>query len=118
MKPYFTRLRPSHEPSLEGLVHLVEGYKGGTYGFASSHAANTFGTAMFLYLLFRIKKSWIVWLFPWAAFVSYTRIYLGVHYPGDIVGGAGVGLLCAWFSFKLCMLLYKWIEKRKTPTQP
>lgn len=53
MKPYFARLRPSREPDLEGLIHLVNGYTGGTFGFASSHAANTFGTALFFWLLFR-----------------------------------------------------------------
>ena len=116
MKPYFTRLRPSHEPSLEGLVHLVNGYKGAVYGFASSHAANTFGTAMFLYLLFRTTKPWIVWLFPWAALVSYTRIYLGVHYPADIVAGAAVGILCGWISFILYKMLRERIEKKKTPS--
>src|SRR6186713_3338673 len=52
MKPYFARFRPSHEPTLEGLLHLVDGYTGGLYGFASSHAANTFGTATFFWLLF------------------------------------------------------------------
>src|SRR6478609_4118423 len=51
MKPFFARLRPSQEPSLLGLVHLVNGYKGGLYGFASSHAANTFGTALFVWLV-------------------------------------------------------------------
>src|SRR6186713_981481 len=59
MKPYFERLRPSREPSLVGLVHLVDGYKGGVFGFASSHAANTFGTATFFFLLFRKTKKWI-----------------------------------------------------------
>ncbi|HOX82550.1 MAG TPA: phosphatase PAP2 family protein, partial [Chryseolinea sp.] len=76
MKPYFERLRPSNEPSLQGLVHLVEGYKGGKYGFASSHAANTFGLSTFFFLLFRSTKKWISWLFLWAALMTYTRIYL------------------------------------------
>lgn len=118
MKPYFARLRPSHEPSLEGLVHLVKGYKGAVYGFASSHAANTFGTATFLYLLFRSNKSWILWLFPWAVLVSYTRIYLGVHYPADIIVGAAVGVLSGWISYRLYVWVNSRIEKRKTPTLP
>jgi undecaprenyl-diphosphatase len=118
MKPYFARLRPSHEPSLEGMVHLVNNYKGAMYGFASSHAANTFGTAAFLYLLFRKSKPWMGWLFLWATLVSYTRIYLGVHYPADIVGGGLVGILCGWIAFKLFGLLRERIEKRKTPSIP
>ena len=116
MKPYFMRFRPSHEPSLEGLVHLVNGYKGAVYGFASSHAANTFGTAAFLYLLFRSTKPWMIWLFLWAAAVSYTRIYLGVHYPADIIAGGMVGIACGWISFRLYKILRERIEKRKTPS--
>src|SRR5688572_13477021 len=92
MKPYFERLRPSREPSLEGLIHLVldhngKVYKGGMYGFASSHAANTFGTATFFFLLLRQTRKWVWILFVWAILMTYTRIYLGVHYPGDILVG-------------------------------
>jgi len=99
MKPFFARLRPSHEPSLEGLVHIVNNYRGGLYGFASGHAANTFGVAMLVYLLFRKHYAWMGLIFIWAALMSYTRIYLGVHYPGDILTGTLVGLLCGWIGF-------------------
>ena len=116
MKPFFARLRPSWEPTLQGLVHLVNGYKGGMFGFASSHAANTFGTAAFLSLLFKNKKPWMLWLFLWAAVVSYTRIYLGVHYPGDILAGGAIGILCGWLSFKFYSRLKALVEKRKTPS--
>lgn len=116
MKPFFERLRPSREPDLEGFIHFVNGYKGGRFGFASSHAANTFGTAALLCLLFRNTKPWMGWLFLWATVVSYSRIYLGVHYPGDILAGGVIGILCGWLSFRL----YKWVtlfvEKRKTPS--
>lgn len=100
MKPYFQRLRPSHEPELEGKVHLVREsngnlYKGGQYGFASSHAANTFAVAMFFFLVFRRKFKYISLIFVWSFLVSYTRIYLGVHYPLDITVGALVGILFA-----------------------
>ena len=114
MKPYFARLRPSQEPALEGLIHLVKGYKGGQYGFASSHAANTFGVATFFFLLFRNTKPLVIWLFVWAAFMTYTRIYLGVHYPGDVLVGALVGVLCGWASFKLAAWLRSWDEKRRS----
>src|SRR5882672_10379022 len=85
MKPFFARFRPSQDPGLLGLVHLVNGYKGGLYGFASSHAANTFGTAIFIWLVLKRFYKSVVWIFVWAAFMTYTRIYLGVHYPGDIL---------------------------------
>src|ERR1041385_3466513 len=98
MKPFFARLRPSHEPSLAGMVHLVKDYfgeglyHGGLYGFASSHAANTFGTALFVWLVLKPFYKRIGWIFVWATLMTYTRIYLGVHYPGDILVGAIVGL--------------------------
>lgn len=115
MKPYFQRLRPSREPSLDGIVQLVvdfsgEIYTGGMYGFASSHSANTFGTAFFFWLLFRKTKSWVVWLFPWAVVMTYTRIYLGVHYPGDILVGGLVGLMSGWIGYQSYRLITKWTE--------
>jgi undecaprenyl-diphosphatase len=117
MKPFFERPRPSHEPTLQGLVHLVNGYSGGKYGFASSHAANTFGLAMFLSCLLKREKPWISWLFLWAAFVSYTRIYLGVHYPGDIIVGALIGILFGWLVFKLYIHTRTLVEKRRASSQ-
>lgn len=110
MKPYFQRLRPSHESNLKDDIHLVQDengnlYKGGQYGFASSHAANTFGLAMFLWLLFHKQWKYVRLLFFWAFLVSYTRIYLGVHYPLDILAGALVGVLCAFFMAKLYFFL-------------
>lgn len=113
MKPFFARLRPSREPTLDGLIHLVDGYKGGQFGFASSHAANTFGAATFYFLLFRAIKPWVGWLFLWAALMSYTRIYLGVHYPGDIIVGGLVGGLCGWAGFKFTTWIRLWDEKRR-----
>lgn len=115
MKPYFARLRPSREPTLEGLIHLVEGYTGGQFGFASSHAANTFGTATFYFLLFGKTKRWVGWLFLWAAFMTYTRIYLGVHYPGDIIVGGTIGVICGWAGFQLSEWLRQRYETKKTP---
>jgi undecaprenyl-diphosphatase len=94
------RLRPSHNPELAGLVHIVRNYKGELYGFVSSHAANTFAVAVFIALLFRNKiYSWCI--FIWPISVSYSRIYLGVHYPGDILGGALVGIGCGFLIYYL-----------------
>lgn len=89
------RFRPCHEPSLQGLVHIVNGACGGRYSFVSSHAANCFNVALFSLLL--IKKKWYsVFIIIWASAVSYSRIYLGVHYPGDVICGAAMGLLIGW----------------------
>ena len=113
MKPFFSRLRPSQEPALIGILHTVNNYKGGLYGFASSHAANTFGVAMFLWLLFKSRYRYFSVIFVWAAFMSYTRIYLGVHYPADILVGAIIGLVCGWIGYRFANWLLSRFSNRK-----
>ncbi len=98
MKPFFARLRPSHDPAIADQVHTINGYLGGLYSFASSHASNTFGVASILWLSLKSRFPFFVWMFAWAALVSYTRIYLGVHYPADVVVGAMVGVMAGGLS--------------------
>ena len=99
-KDIFMRLRPCHEPSLAGMVHLVKGECGGLYGFVSSHASNSFNVAL-LSLMF-IKKRWYtICIVLWASVIGYSRIYLGVHYPGDVICGAMVGAFIGWGLYKL-----------------
>lgn len=94
------RLRPSRTEELMSIVHTVNGYIGGKYGFVSSHAANSFGVAMLLSLL--IKDKVFTWLmFAWALILSYSRIYLGVHFPGDILGGFVVGFVVVAVLYKI-----------------
>lgn len=100
-KPFFERLRPSHNPALAGQIHILHNYLGGKYGFISSHATNTFALAAFLYPLFSAKMRYGGWIFLWAACVSYSRIYLGVHYPGDILAGAFAGFCIGHLSLFL-----------------
>jgi len=99
-KVYFERLRPSREPFLRDIVHIVSNKRGGMYGFVSSHAANSFGLAMFLSLVFR-NRWFNATIFSWAAIFSYSRIYLGLHYPGDILGGAVLGISIAGIVYTL-----------------
>ena len=90
LRPVFERPRPSHNPEIADIVHLVNGKRGGQFGFPSCHAANTFALACFVMLLFRNKTlSWFFML--WALVTCYTRAYIGVHYPGDLLFGTVVG---------------------------
>lgn len=91
-KPSIARLRPSHNPDLMGLVHLSKAGPGGMFGFVSGHATNCFALFIFLSMILAPNFKWGRYiLFAWAILVSYSRIYVGVHYPGDVVCGALLG---------------------------
>lgn len=107
MKPYFGRLRPCHDPEIISQVHIVEKC-GGRYGFASGHSSNSFAIATFLWLFLRFMLPYSKWLFAWAFLIAYSRIYLGVHYPLDIIVGALVGTTFALIFFGI----YRFLEKR------
>lgn len=100
MKPYFHRFRPCHEPDLAGMVHEITGC-GGQFGFASSHASTSFAVAGVWFALLKDKVNYMWLLLVWAALYSYSRVYAGVHYPGDILVGALIGILVAWVCIRL-----------------
>ncbi len=103
LKPLVERLRPSNEDNpISGMVHIVNGYRGGRYSFPSSHSANTWGVT-FLAMFLAKRKLLTIFLACWAFLVSYSRIYLGVHYPGDLLVGFAIAYLCAGVVY----LLYK-----------
>jgi len=99
-KEGFERFRPSRDPQLKYLVHLINGKRGGMYGFVSSHATNSFGLAMFTALLFR-NRTFTIGIFVWAMVNSYSRIYMGLHYPGDILGGLLLGILLGKIVYEI-----------------
>ena len=103
------RLRPGHDPNLEGLLHLPDG-KGGLYGFVSSHAANTFALALLTSLIFR-RYIYSIFMFLWAAAVSFSRIYLARHFLTDIICGALIGLIIALAIYFLWSYILKSINK-------
>ena len=110
-KDFFERLRPCHDSSINSIIRTVKESCGGLYSFFSSHASNSFALASFFYFLMAKKNKYIKLLFVWALIVSYSRIYIGVHYPLDIVCGTFFGLSSGYLFY--CFLNKKYNVSKK-----
>ena len=105
-KPYFARFRPTHHPDFMNDVYTVFDYRGGSYGFVSSHAANGFGFALLTSLIFR-NRYYTMLLLLWATVSVYSRIYLGVHFISDIIPGILTGLFWGWLVYQLFVFIHQ-----------
>ncbi|MBR6118150.1 MAG: phosphatase PAP2 family protein [Paludibacteraceae bacterium] len=112
LKPIVCRLRPTHDPNMP-MLHLVHKYRGGLYGFCSSHAANSMAVAVLFSLLYR-KKTVTALLMVWVAAVCYSRMYLGVHYPTDILAGLAIGSLLAALTWLVLSIAYR-VDDEESP---
>ncbi len=102
IKENIIRLRPCNDPAIADWARVLVGYRPQSSSFTSSHAANHFALAMFIYITF--KKHFTKWpavFFLWAFSISFAQVYVGVHYPLDITGGALIGILIGYLTGKL-----------------
>lgn len=111
VKETVQRYRPTHTPEIQNDVHIVNDYRGGNYGFFSGHAANSFGLAL-ISLLFIRRKWYTITVLSWAIIVSYSRMYLGVHYLGDILVGFCFGISVAVAFYLTTKIIAKKSKKR------
>lgn len=110
LKPNVQRVRPNQTPDLE--VRMPDKNDGHSrYGFVSSHAANAFAVFVFSGLFLGLSRKHFAWLMLVPSLIAYSRVYLGVHYPADVAGGALVGILLAWLAYIVYGRCMVWLKK-------
>lgn len=114
LKPWLQRVRPCYDESLTGVVRSLVGC-GGRYSMPSSHAANHFGLAMFWFCcVFRVTGKRWHWVWVWAFMIGYAQVYVGKHFPADIIIGAVLGLLAGWLTFRIFDMVITGYNKRQS----
>lgn len=101
IKPYFGRLRPCRDPNMMHQIRFLAKYCGANASFTSSHATNHFAFATFSYFTLKHFSKYMGLLFVWASLISLSQVYVGVHYPLDIIGGALLGLILGWIMARV-----------------
>ncbi len=109
-KPYFMRFRPTRDGMLKYTIDVVGSYRGGKYGFFSAHAANTMSIAIFFSMLIK-NRLMTIGMISWSLLNCYTRIYLGVHYPSDVLVGIAWGCIVGFSVYSL----YAYVMKKLYP---
>lgn len=119
LRPLVGRLRPSNPDNpLSQFIHIVKGYRGGAHGFPSCHAANSFGLATILSFIIA-RKRFVIFIMSWATLNSYSRICLGVHYPGDILVGAAIGFIVGYLMYRVGRSVARRVaERHMQPSHP
>ncbi|MED5364413.1 MAG: phosphatase PAP2 family protein [Bacteroidota bacterium] len=108
-KQYFQILRPCHNEEIYGLIRVVKEGCGGLYGFFSAHSSNSFAIAGFFYFSLSNYSKWRKFLFLWAAIIAFSRVYIGVHFPSDVVIGGIYGLVSGYLAF----IFYNYLLKNQ-----